>query len=196
MSSTRITSRRLIALALAATGAAGLSACGSSTPSSQSARANQGIKFSQCMRSHGVPNFPDPSGGGGGGFHIQIGGDVNPQSPSFQSAQNTCSKLQPGGGPVSPKTSAARHAQLVTLAQCMRAHGISSFPDPTNSPPSRGPGAGGGGIAFGGPGGFISISAATMDSPGFSEAEKECNFPGAAPPPGKGRGLTLDKPAS
>jgi len=49
-------------------------------------------KFSQCMRTHGIPDFPDPSGGG---LSIQIkqASDLNPRSPAFQSASKTCAKL-------------------------------------------------------------------------------------------------------
>src|SRR6516165_208039 len=35
-----------------------------SGPGSQSLRADS-LKFSRCMRSHGVPNFPDPANDGG-----------------------------------------------------------------------------------------------------------------------------------
>jgi hypothetical protein len=47
-----------------------------------------GLLFSRCMRSHGVPNFPDPSSGGG----IRFGGGASfdPAAPLFRSAQRTC----------------------------------------------------------------------------------------------------------
>src|SRR5580692_3962407 len=52
-----------------------LAGCGGSSPSSQQALAStkqsDAIAFAQCMRSHGVPNFPDPSGNGRGGVQIQ-----------------------------------------------------------------------------------------------------------------------------
>jgi hypothetical protein len=51
------------------------------------------------MRSHGVPNFPDPQFSGGG---VRIGGTgLDPNSPQFTAAQKACqSKLpgKPGGG--------------------------------------------------------------------------------------------------
>ncbi len=56
----------------------------------------QALKFSKCMRSHGVPSFPDPQESG---QNIQIGGPgVDPSSPQFQAAQNDCRSLLPGGG--------------------------------------------------------------------------------------------------
>ena len=60
----------LLCLAGASIAVAG---CGSSSPSSSNAAStrpndtaaskSQGLKFAQCMRTHGVPNFPDPAGG-------------------------------------------------------------------------------------------------------------------------------------
>jgi hypothetical protein len=53
------------------------------------------LKFSQCMRSHGVPKFPDPKFTPGGGSLMSIGKDVNPDSPQFKAAQKACQKLVP-----------------------------------------------------------------------------------------------------
>jgi len=49
------------------------------------------LKFSQCMRANGIPDFPDPSGNG---LSIQTspGSDLNPNNPTFKSAQTTCAK--------------------------------------------------------------------------------------------------------
>jgi hypothetical protein len=61
-------------------------------------------KFSQCMRANGIPDFPDPSGGG---LSIQThpGSDLNPNNPTFQNASKLCAKKYglPGfGGTPSP----------------------------------------------------------------------------------------------
>jgi hypothetical protein len=64
------------------------------------------LKFAACMRAHGVPKFPDPQTGPGGGMLMRIGRDVDPSSPQFQAAQKTCQKLAPGAfdaGPPSGK---------------------------------------------------------------------------------------------
>jgi hypothetical protein len=51
------------------------------------------LKFVACMRSHGVPDFPDPQGG-----RLLIGGGkVDPNSPQFKSAMQACRTLLPGG---------------------------------------------------------------------------------------------------
>ena len=75
-------------------------ACKSLAPSQTTSASNaqvasQGLKFAACMRSHGVPNFPDPKTSNGG---FMITG-INPNSPQFQSAQQACRSLMPGGGP-------------------------------------------------------------------------------------------------
>jgi hypothetical protein len=167
------------AVALAGAGCAlALAACGSSSNSNGRASANggnSGIKFADCMRSHGVPNFPDPPSGGGG-IQIPAGSGINPQSPAFQTAQNECMKLLPGGGPLHGPTSESRKLQLLRLARCMRAHGLPTFPDPTSTPPTPGNGLG---VAFGGQGSFIAVSQTLMQSPAFNAAAAACGFPGA-----------------
>ena len=124
------------------------------------------------MRSHGVPNFPDPSHGGGG---IQLPSGINPQSPAFQAAQKTCFKLLPGGGPGRGQASESQKLAMLKLSRCMRAHGVTSFPDPTNKPPSPGNGPG---LAFGAGGSFIAVPQSLMQSPGFKQAAATCHFPG------------------
>jgi hypothetical protein len=59
-------------------------------------------KFSQCMRAHGIPDFPDPSGNGLQ-LHSSPGSDLDPNNPTFQSAQKACAAKYGlaglGGGP-------------------------------------------------------------------------------------------------
>jgi len=168
---------RVLAVALVAVSALALAACGSSSTSSSASGAgtSTGIKFANCMRSHGVPNFPDPSGSGGA-IQITAGSRINPQSPAFQSAQSACQKLLPDGGPGRGQGSEARKEELVKLAECMRAHGLTTFPDPTASPPSAPPS--GGAMAFGSPGAFLSVPQSIIQSPAFKQAAAACDFPG------------------
>ena len=48
------------------------------------------LKFSQCLRTHGVPHFPDPAFPPGGGIALRTAPDTDPTSPAFQHAQRVC----------------------------------------------------------------------------------------------------------
>ena len=52
------------------------------------------LKFSQCMRSHGLPDFPDPKETSHG-ISISSAHSVDLSSPQFQAAQNDCRSLVP-----------------------------------------------------------------------------------------------------
>ena len=71
------------------------------TAADQQQALSQALKFSQCMRAHGIKDFPDPKANNGA-IGIQIrggpGGDLNPNNPLFQSAQKACQHDLPGGG--------------------------------------------------------------------------------------------------
>jgi hypothetical protein len=120
-----------------------LAACGSSSPSSagNSGAAGNALAFSQCMRANGVPNFPDPPSGSGGGLRIQSSqragsgasltvNGVPVNAPAFQAAQQKCQKDLPSGGHPSAGRIAALRAGALAMAKCMRAHGVTNFPDP------------------------------------------------------------------
>jgi hypothetical protein len=49
------------------------------------------LKFSQCMRANGIPDFPDPTGGNLS-FNRGAGGDLNPTNPVFQNASKLCAQ--------------------------------------------------------------------------------------------------------
>ena len=48
-------------------------------------------------RRHGIPDFRDPEPGSDGGMVIHLGSNVNPNSPQFQKAQQTCQNKTHGG---------------------------------------------------------------------------------------------------
>lgn len=72
---------------------------GQPTPQQMAAMQRQALAFSACMRSHGLPDFPDPTFRGN---HISIairggpGSDLDPRSPAFQAAQKACRGKLPG----------------------------------------------------------------------------------------------------
>jgi hypothetical protein len=96
--------------------------------------ATQALAYSKCMQTHGVPNFPDPKithNGNGTGISMGVGarGDLNPANPAFKRASRACRKLQPAGQ-TQPQQTPQELATDVKFADCMRAHGFPSFPDP------------------------------------------------------------------
>jgi hypothetical protein len=155
----------LMALAAITCGMA-IGACGASKSSRTAAVSGlfaQGVKYSDCMRSHGVLNFPDPAPGGG--FPLRTSG-IDQQSPAFLSAQHACASQQPRGTSQPPPISAAQQAGMVANARCIREHGVPNFPDPT-----FGPGGEGAGVAF-----------ANASSPAFQKAVKTCAHVGTQIP--------------
>jgi hypothetical protein len=161
--------------ALAALGCVvAIAACGSSSSKTPAAsnHFNQALKFSACMRSHGVTNFPDPSAGGG--IQITSGSGINPFSPAFKAARTACRKLLPGplGGNQHPTAQAV--AQTRQMSQCMRQHGVTGFPDPTSTPPSNPAGY----SLVEDRGGVILAVPSTINpqSPVFMQAAKVCHF--------------------
>src|ERR1035437_2100754 len=165
----------LAVLALAIT----VAACGSSSKphSTGSSAYNADLKVAQCMRSHGVSNFPDPSaavaGQGAGGFSIQtpagsssvmING-VSVGGPAYTAAAKTCHLSGAAGGqPVSE----AEQQGMIAKAHCIRTHGVPNFPDPFFG--------GGGGIGFKRPAGY------NPQAPAVVQAAKACASVGTAIP--------------
>jgi hypothetical protein len=165
--------RLMLASASAAACIVAVSGCGSSAHGSRAASHSSFLEFSECMRSHGVTNFPDP-GAKGGGIHLD-GTNIDPFSPAFKAAQSSCHKLLPGGGPGSRPASEQQKQQLVATAECMRSHGVTGFPDPTTKPPTSPQGysiiEGIGNNLF-----LLVPSTINPSSPAFQQASKACNF--------------------
>lgn len=60
---------------------------------------DQALAFAQCMRDHGI-DFPDPKFTDDGGMLQQFGeGQINPDDPNFQQAQEACGEELGGDGP-------------------------------------------------------------------------------------------------
>ena len=101
------------------------------------------LAYASCMRSHGVPNFPDPADSGGIPKEGVISAFRAVSSSQASRAQNACQQLLPAGGSLSGQPSQTVTAQdqhyYLNAARCMRSHGITDFPDPIFS---------GGGVNF------------------------------------------------
>lgn len=146
-------------IVLAVVSASALAACGSSVNSAGTTTGpdvGAGVKFADCIRAHGVPNFPDP----GGSFPPGI-----KHSPAFRTAMRTCLRLQPAGTATGrPFTESQRLAALAQV-RCIRGHGIPNFPDPTFP-------SGGGEL-------FPAIPGFSPQSPVFKHAAAACGLTGA-----------------
>jgi hypothetical protein len=110
-------------------------ASGSAQGGNNSANYTAAVEYSGCMRTHGVPNFPDPTSSGV--FLSRQRNEVDRSSSQFASANKACLHLLPNGGePTSAQTQQGL-AQELKLAQCMRSHGVPDFPDPQLQPHNR-----------------------------------------------------------
>jgi hypothetical protein len=102
------------------------------------------------MRSQGVPNYPDP--GGGGTLPKVSAQQLGVSSSQFQAAQRACQYLLPATGGLL-NASSLRQCELtgdcpqalvrqalnegLSFARCMRSHGVPSWPDPTTDAEGR-----------------------------------------------------------
>nr|BFE65484.1 hypothetical protein GCM10020063_100100 [Dactylosporangium thailandense] len=84
------------------------------------------LKFAQCMRDHGIPMDDPQFEGNGVNITIPEGTD----KAKVDAAQAECKQFMPNGGQP-PKVDPADQEKLRKFAQCMREHGITNFPDPS-----------------------------------------------------------------
>ena len=144
---------------------------GASTSASAAGAVESGVAFSRCIRSHGVPNFPDPKVSG---QTVRMGPASTVESPAFQSAAHSCQRLLPKGPPSSEPPSLQTGSRVLNVSACMRNHGISGFPDPTTSPPSN---PAGNSASVGGGRYYLAIpKSIDTNSPAFEQAASSCNF--------------------
>jgi hypothetical protein len=140
------TTDAIIATAVTALLAAACSGSPSSTgsggaPKGGSASSPSAVAFSHCMRSRGVPAFPDPASNG----RLP---KISPQrlgvsGAQFQAAQRACQHLLPttvtsgrleqceAAGVCTPAETQLMLNAGLRFARCMRSHGVPKWPDPT-----------------------------------------------------------------
>jgi hypothetical protein len=130
------------------------------------------LAFAKCMRTHGVPDYPDPKPLGqipttqaaqpapSGGF------TANPNSPAYQAASNDCKSLAIATKVSASQSSHVMGAQL-KFAVCVRTHGVPNYPDPTNTGEIGNNGA---------------INGVNQSSPAFQGAEEKCSKVLSRPP--------------
>lgn len=154
----------LVSVAVAVAGCGGSSSSSSSSPAasgggspnaSQTASSNRLAQFSQCMRAHGEPSFPDPVNG-----HLSLtvtkGGALDPTSPQFQSALQSCKSLEPAGFAAGGSQNTQQQNQVLKFVNCMHKHGEPNVPDPNAS------------------GGVLMSGSVDPNSPQFKSAMQAC----------------------
>lgn len=117
--------------------------------------------FAGCVRKHGLPAFPDPPYSAG-----ELNGmGFRKNSPAMERATKACHGLALKAGVVQTPAELQQHlAQMLKIAKCMRAHGITDFPDPDSH-------------------GNLIESPAAAAQPGYAKAAATCDAPpGSAPP--------------
>lgn len=90
-------------------------------------------KAARCMRSHGVPNFPDPNSLPGllkGHFGYMVDSGLHPNTPQFKAAMAYCEGRYIPFPKITPAEKARWVAAALKAAHCMRAHGARDLPDP------------------------------------------------------------------
>ena len=169
-------------------------ACGGSSAGTNTfapdATQPQSLAFAKCMRANGVPSFPDP--GGQGTFNnAQV--QALTTGPQGDNALHQCRSVLPNAGTGLTVTQIQEIQQqnlrnAVKSAHCMRAHGITNFPDPAGSTQSSG-------VNWQPVISATQTGGLSLNTPSYEAAYKTCGrpippflAPGAAPPPGAGGG--------
>lgn len=123
---------------------AGSASTGRSSPGSSTS--HSGLPFSHCMRSHGVPRYPDPEPQSPN-FPAVVGSahDVGVSSSRLQAAERACYHTLPYNdsklthwslaqceylGDCPRALVAKAMTELRSFAVCMRSHGFPRWPDP------------------------------------------------------------------
>lgn len=100
-----------------------------SSPSTTESAQEQLLRFTQCVRLHGVPKFPDPNSNGGLS-ESQL--NALKSTPSLKPALVACESDLPQtrhGVPTNPSD----QTTLLKFAECMHAHGVANFPEPSST---------------------------------------------------------------
>lgn len=136
----------LVLLATACSSGGSPSGSGGSRHAGGSSSTRSAVGFSVCMRSHGVPNYPDPPQGAPPGFPaVSSAQEVGVSTAQLQAAERACYHALPIDANTLGRLSLAQceyigdcpralvqqaMTQLEKYARCMRSHGLPRWPDP------------------------------------------------------------------
>ncbi|MGO8982269.1 MAG: hypothetical protein ACLP3Q_20900 [Streptosporangiaceae bacterium] len=147
----------MLAAGLAAVALLAAACGGSSSPAATASKVTyeKALAYARCMRSHGVPTFPNPTRQG-----TFVVNETDQGSQQERIANFSCRYLLPDGG--SKRTPAEQRvfvADNLAFAACMRSRGFPDFPDPV----------------FQGPGVMFSLpQGVDPNSPQFESAQRLC----------------------
>ena len=110
------------------TGTASSVGTASSGANKKLAARDKAVKFAECIRAHGVSDFPDPNEKN----QFDYGVSVTPAV--WNKATTACKDLQPPGT-LSGKRTPKQQSASLRFAQCIRDNGVKDFPDPVNGEP-------------------------------------------------------------
>jgi hypothetical protein len=115
------------------TGSGGSPNAGGSANSS-SANSQKALAFSRCVRSRGVPNYPDPDSSGA--IAKETAQQLGVSSSQLQAALNACQHLLPNAGNIDDNPAALNQwwSLMLHFAQCMHSHGVPNWPGPSPYP--------------------------------------------------------------
>jgi hypothetical protein len=108
-----------------AAGSAGSVGAGATKKASER---DEAVKFAECMRGHGLSDFPDPNASGEFVYGISVSPAV------WERTLGECKYLQPPGT-LSAQRSPVQQSAALRFAQCIRENGVKDFPDPENGQP-------------------------------------------------------------
>ena len=144
----------------------GASASGTASPNA-SDQVAQALAYAQCIRSNGVPAWPDPDSSGQFDKSKLTTQQLGAGDAQVQVAQTACQQVLPTNmsGPTQAQIDQHR-SDMLRYVGCMRAHGISTMPDPDSR-----------GHLDIGPGTSVDVN-----TPQFQAAYQACLSTLAAPP--------------
>jgi hypothetical protein len=173
-----------------------LAACGAGSASGDTfigGTYQQAVAYTDCMRSHGVPNFPDPdSQGNYNNNQIEAVGTGTAERNAFSQCRSLLPNEGTGLSVTELQTMMEQNLQhALKAALCMRQHGIPGFPEPT-------PLSTGSGVNW-----PLLPAGIDQNSPQYTKAFRKCSGPDVggpippnlapgfvppSPPPGAGNG--------
>ena len=162
----------LVSLALVAAGCGGGGSPGShvaqlgtsttqSSPPSRGSTHDQALAYARCIRSHGVPLWPDPESSGSFDKSKLTPHQLGVGNSQIGTAEKACRSLVPT---YSSTPQPYVLAQALRFSRCMRARGAAHFPDPESN-------------------GAIRIPHAMENSPVYLAALHFCIHKYGVPPP-------------